>query len=331
MFMISGHRKTIIFLLLIFLAVIIFIWVSVNKAGLYVCNPSGKPYCFYLDGKFISVIPSNSTVELKLKSRKNALIGVSEKVGGMLVEEFTVNIGGKSVIYNITDISLKPETVPGKDKNRVLLMSGKTPERAFQKISLDTLHRMIMNKLPDKMESLKPITQEDAVRMSGDIGDTDSMEWLLAILKLPDHRTVWEEALRSIGKIGGNQALTLLRKYLKSEDIDIAIGALDGLAIVNSAAAQQTLIETYNDTLTPALKKAIISKMTEIPINFDIKAFVLRELDKGNIENLDSLLLIVGSNKIKQALPYLKRIKLQNKGLSAGQISAINNVIKKLS
>jgi hypothetical protein len=324
-------RKIVFIFLFIFLAAILFVWFSVKKVEFYVNNPSVRTYCLYVDAKFLSVIPSKSTVELRLKSSNNAIIGVSEKIDGMFSEEFSVKLGGRSQLYNITDLAPTSINAPSKDTKHALLTSGKIPKNAIQKITLDTLHRIIMNKLPSKMETLKRFTQIDAIKMAGDIGDISSTEWLLAILKLPEHRTAWEEALRSIGKIGGNNALVILRKYIRNEEMDIVIGSIDGLALTNTSAAQQVLIEAYYATEQSMIKKAIISKMIEMPLNFDIKAFVLRELDKGSTVNLDSLLQIVGKNKIKEAIPILRKLKAKIKTLTSGQILSINSTIRKIS
>lgn len=329
--MIFKNRKTIFILLFVFLAAILFFWFSVKKVTFFVNNSSAKALCLYADGKFLSVIPSKSTVELRLKSSNNTFIGVSEKIGGLLCEEFPVKLGGKSLIYNITDFSASATNNPGNDKQHLLRISGKIPEKAVQQITIDTLHRMIMNKLPSKMESLKCFRQTDAITMAGDIGDMSSMEWLLSVLKLPEHRIAWEESLRSIGKIGGNNALVILRKYIKNEDLDIVIGAVDGLRNVNTPAAQQVLIEGYYATDRPEVKSIVIEKMSDMPISFDIKAFVLRELDKGNTANLDLLLQIIGKNKIKEAIPFLRRIRTAGKALKKEQVANINSTIKKIS
>jgi hypothetical protein len=328
--MISGRRKTIIIFLTLFLIAIVYIWLSVNKTWLYINNSFHKTLCFYINGEFITLVPAHSAVELRLKSRKNALIGIRERLDGIPLEEFTVNMGGKSFIYNISDFSDAPKEIKMDGNKAVLQIGGKIPENPVQRITLDTLHRMIMNKLPRKMETLRRFSQADGIKMAGDIGDISSMNWILAILKLPEHRAVWDEALRSIGKLGGNNAVNILKTYLKHTDMDIAFAAIDSLSGMQSASAQITLMDAYRVTDSNKLQKAILDKFTEMPLSFDIKVFYLGELEKAEMDKFEMLLDIVGKKKIKEAVPLLKKIKARNQKLSRETLSLINQTIKKI-
>jgi hypothetical protein len=326
--MISGRRKTIVIFLILFFIGIVFIWLSVNKTWLYINNSFDKTLCFYINGEFITIVPSRSVVELRLKSRKNALVGIRERLDGMPLEEFTINLGGKSFIYNISDFSDALKEIKADGNKAALLIGGKIPEKPVQRITLDTLHRMIMNKLPRKMETLRRFSQMDGIKMAGDVGDISSMNWILAVLKLPEHRPAWDEALRSIGKLGGNNAVSILKTYLKHTDMDVAFAAIDGLVITQSASAQIILMETYRTTDSNKLKKAILTKFAEIPSSFDIKIFILGELEKTEPDNLEQLLNIAGKKKIKEALPLLRKIKTKNHRLSIETLSRINQTIK---
>jgi hypothetical protein len=328
--MISGRRKTIIIFLTLFLIAIVYIWLSVNKTWLYINNSFHKTLCFYINGEFITLVPAHSAVELRLKSRKNALIGIRERLDGIPLEEFTVNMGGKSFIYNISDFSDAPKEIKMDGNKAVLQIGGKIPENPVQRITLDTLHRMIMNKLPRKMETLRRFSQADGIKMAGDIGDISSMNWILAILKLPEHRAVWDEALRSIGKLGGNNAVNILKTYLKHTDMDIAFAAIDSLSGMQSASAQITLMDAYRVTDSNKLQKAILDKFAEMPLSFDIKVFYLGELEKAEMDKFEMLLDIVGKKKIKEAVPLLKKIKARNQKLSRESLSLINQTIKKI-
>jgi hypothetical protein len=326
--MISGRRKTIIIFLALFLIAIVYIWLSVNKTWLYINNSFHKTLCFYINGEFITVVPAHSSVELRLKSRKNALIGIRQRLDGIPLEEFTVNLGGKSFIYNVSDFSDTPKEMKVDENKTVLQIGGQIPENPVQRITLDTLHRMIMNKLPRKMETLRRFSQADGIKMAGDIGDISSMNWILAILKLPEHRAVWDEALRSIGKLGGNNAVNILKTYLKHTDMDIAFAAIDGLSEMQSSSAQLILMDTYRVTDSSTLRKAILANLAEMPLSFDIKVFTLGELEKGEPDNFEMLLDIVGRKKIKEAVPLLKKIKARNYKLSRDTVSLINQSIK---
>lgn len=326
--MISGRRKTIVIFLILFLLAVVFIWLSVNKTWLYINNSSHKTLCFYIDGEFITVVPAHSAVELRLKSRKNASIGIRERLDGMPLEEFTVNLGGKSFIYNISDFSDAPKEIMTDGNKAVLLIGGKIPEKPVQRITLDTLHRMIMNKLPRKMETLRRFSQADGIKMAGDVGDISSMNWILAILKLPEHRAVWDEALRSIGKLGGNNAVNILKTYLKHTDMDIAFAAIDSLSGMRSASAQMILMETYRSTDSGKLKKVILAKFAEMPLSFDIKVFILRELGKSEPDNIELLFNIASKKKIKEAVPLLKKMRAKNHKLSRETVSRINQTVK---
>jgi hypothetical protein len=326
--MISGRRKTIITFLILFFIAIVFIWLSVNKTWLYINNSFHKTLCFYIDGEFITIVPAHSAVELRLKSRKNALIGIRERLDGMPLEEFTVNLGGKSFIYNISDFSDSLKEIKADGNKAVLLIGGKIPEKPVQRITLDTLHRMIMNKLPRKMETLRRFSQADGIKMAGDVGDISSMNWILAVLKLPEHRPVWDEALRSIGKLEGNNAVNILKTYLRHTDVDIAFAAIDGLISTQSASAQIILTETYRITDSNELKKAILAKFAEIPLSFDIKVFILGELERTEPDNMEQLLNIVSRKQIKEAVPLLKKIKTKNHKLSRETVSRINQAVK---
>lgn len=326
--MIQGRRKTILIILIIFLIAIVFLWQSVNKTTLYVNNSFHKTYCFYLDKEFITVIPQNSVVELRLKSRKNAMIAVSERLNEIPIEEFTVNVGGKSFRYNISDFS---DSTNGKNKNKaVLTIGGKVLEKPVQRITLDTLHRIMMNKLPRKMDTLQRFSQADGIKMAGDIGDLSSMKWIDAILKMPEHRSVWDEALRSTGKIGGNNAVPVLKTYLKHADMDIAFAAVDGLGNMKSSAAQMALIDEYRAAESAKLRRVILTKLGQSPMSFDIKVFVLRELEKPEPENLELLLDIAARKHIKESVPLLKKIKAGKNKLSREIISRINQSIKEI-
>jgi hypothetical protein len=314
----------------LFLIAIVYIWLSVNKTWLYNNNSFHKTLCFYINGEFITLVPAHSAVELRLKSRKNALIGIRERLDGIPLEEFTVNMGGKSFIYNISDFSDAPKEIKMDGNKAVLQIGGKIPENPVQRITLDTLHRMIMNKLPRKMETLRRFSQADGIKMAGDIGDISSMNWILAILKLPEHRAVWDEALRSIGKLGGNNAVNILKTYLKHTDMDIAFAAIDSLSGMQSASAQITLMDAYRVTDSNKLQKAILDKFTEMTLSFDIKVFYLGELEKAEMDKFEMLLDIVGKKKIKEAVPLLKKIKARNQKLSRETLSLINQTIKKI-
>jgi len=326
--MISGRRKTIVIFLILFFIAIVFIWLSVNKTWLYINNSFHKTLCFYIDGEFITLVPAHSAVELRLKSRKNALMGIRERLDGMPLEEFTVNLGGKSFVYNISDFSDAPKEMK-KDGNRAVLLIGrKIPEKPVQRITLDTLHRMIMNKLPRKMETLQRFSQTDGIKMAGNVGDISSMNWILAVLKLPEHRTVWDEALRSIGKLGGNNAVNILKTYLKHTDMDIAFAAIDSLSGMQSASSQLILMDTYRSTDSIKLRKAILAKFAETPLSFDIKVFILRELGKSEPDNIEQLLNIVSRKQIKEAAPLLKKMRTKNHKLSRKTLSLINQTVK---
>jgi|GEM_PF-6971748 len=301
-------RKTIIVVCSILLALIVFLWIKSRTTFLYVTNMTESTYCFYFQDEFKTVIPKKTTVKLKLKKTSSAKLGVSKKIGGMVEEEFTANIGGKNMVYNIMGVNNPEPKSESSDAGSIIRISGELPENAVPKINLDNLHRIMMDKIPDRLESLRRFSPTDGIKIAGDIEDHTSEKWLTAILKLPQHRASWAEALRSIGKLKSNNAVRILKSYFKHEDIDIILAALDGFTYLENPQSNLSLIELYRETDNNPVKTEILRKLLKLPLTFDTRAFVMRELKQENPENLSLILDIVEQKKISKAIPRLKEI-----------------------
>ncbi len=99
--MIINKRKSVFIILVGFLAVLLYLWYQQRTTFLYIVNNTDSTHCFYLDEQFKTAVPKGKTVRLKVKGGRNKILAVSHTIGGMFLEEFRGNMGGKYTVYSI--------------------------------------------------------------------------------------------------------------------------------------------------------------------------------------------------------------------------------------
>ncbi len=308
--MIRMNRRLVLIIIVITLGVIFYLWYSKRATTLYVSNATESTYCFYLDGDFKTVVPPEKTVKLKVKTGKDRLFAVSHTLGGIMLEEFQGNIGGKFVRYNIfgQTKNTKGELTDGK----VLRINRDKPGKWIARISLDNLHRMMFGDLNEETESLSIYTPEDAIRMVGDIKYKDAMPLLHGMMGLAEKRVSWPEALRSIGKLDTAESVRILFKYANHAELDVALGAIDGVFYTQNPQTVNNLAKLYRKKSNLNFKRYVLQKIAELPARFKVDLFIKYELPKVDPALLPIMLKMINERKLTNLTKPLEKL-LQDK------------------
>lgn len=308
----TKSRRYLLAALFIFLGFLAFLWYSGRTTLLYVVNVTEKIYCFHLDEEFKSIVPAETTIRLKVKTGGDVLFAVSEKIDGIMVEEFRANLGGKFIVYNIFS---RQKDMKGKiiEGGKIIRINKDEPGKWTNKISRNNLHRIIMDKIPERLKSLRRFSPEDGIRLAGEVGDKDSLEWLESILRLPSQRVSWPEALRAIGMIGEKSSERLLLSYFNYEDADVKIAAVDGIYNLSLSTSVKTFIELYARTESNDYRVYMLKKLASLPRSFDLQSFIAKELGKLPHPNIMELLDVIENRKMSETAKELKSMLAKGK------------------
>ncbi|MBN2135505.1 MAG: HEAT repeat domain-containing protein [Acidobacteria bacterium] len=232
---------------------------------------------------------------------------------GIKSEEFTINLGGKYAVYTIYGIPIDKGTKVNSTK--IIRITEKEPDKWISKLSVDNLHRIIMNQVPDKYKDLRVFKPEDGIKMIGDAKIEASLDYLHAILKQPKERTIWPETLEAIGKIGGYAAQKTIQSYLYYEDLDIKIGAINAVVFLEPRKASRLLIKLYRNEEDKTLRTYILKKLLSILPNTDIQKFIKTEFKKRNPDNVLEMLQIIESHSYIDLAKDLQTLIKSNKSI----------------
>jgi hypothetical protein len=306
-------KKTLLVMFFVFLGLIVYLWYKQSLIELFIENGTDKSYCVFVDNEFKTIAPPGYRVRLRLKSKSNTKIAASETLKGLKAEEFVINLGGKYAIYNIFGLSLDKKN-PEKSK-KIIRITDEEPEKWISKLSIDNLHRIIMNQLPEKYKDLRIFKPEDGIEMIGNAKIEASLEYLYAILKQPKERAIWPETLEAISKIGGYSAQRTIQTYLYYEDLDIKIGAINAAIFLEPKKASRLLIKLYGNEEDKILQIYILKKLLSIAPNSEIQKFIKTEFRKKNPKNVLEMLHIIESHSYTNLAKDLQNLLKSNKSI----------------